>query len=59
MREFAWLDTDESMKVTTSEARDSYLWFDELHPSEQANRIVAREIVKGVKDSSQWVKWLS
>ncbi|KAF8827851.1 hypothetical protein HHX47_DHR4000681 [Lentinula edodes] len=24
--------------------RDSYLWYDELHPSEQADRIVAREM---------------
>lgn len=40
--------------------RDSYLWYDELHPSEQANRLVAREIsniIKGGK--SAWSKWLS
>ncbi|KAF5356378.1 hypothetical protein D9758_009473 [Tetrapyrgos nigripes] len=26
--------------------RDSYLWYDELHPSEQADRMVAKEIAK-------------
>ncbi|KAF9020562.1 hypothetical protein BDZ89DRAFT_1093689 [Hymenopellis radicata] len=35
--------------------RDSYLWWDELHPSEQADRIVAREIAKTMSgQGSQW-----
>jgi len=46
------------MKVTTSAARDSFLWQDELHPGEQANRIIAKEIVRSVKEGSQWVEWL-
>ncbi|KIY44129.1 hypothetical protein FISHEDRAFT_67800 [Fistulina hepatica ATCC 64428] len=41
-------------------ARDSYLWYDELHPSEQADRIVAREISKIIAGNfSSWATWLS
>ncbi|GFF52113.1 LOW QUALITY PROTEIN: hypothetical protein IFM46972_09459 [Aspergillus udagawae] len=29
--------------------RDSYLWYDDLHPSEQTDRIIAREFVNVVK----------
>ncbi|KAF9061432.1 GDSL lipase/acylhydrolase [Rhodocollybia butyracea] len=40
--------------------RDSYLWFDELHPSEQADRIVAREMALVMEGkSSLWATWLS
>ncbi|KAF9010971.1 GDSL lipase/acylhydrolase [Hymenopellis radicata] len=40
--------------------RDSYLWWDELHPSEQADRIVAREIAKTMSgQGSQWETWIS
>ncbi|KAF9528819.1 GDSL lipase/acylhydrolase [Crepidotus variabilis] len=40
--------------------RDSYLWFDELHPSEQADRIVAREVAQVTKGvTNQWTTWLS
>ncbi|KAJ3554813.1 hypothetical protein NM688_g2912 [Phlebia brevispora] len=28
--------------------KDSYLWYDEIHPSEQANRVVAREFTDAV-----------
>ncbi|KAF8066944.1 GDSL lipase/esterase [Lyophyllum atratum] len=46
--------------VTGSAARDSYLWFDELHPSEQADRIVAREVAKVIEGGkSTWGTWLS
>ncbi|KAE9400601.1 hypothetical protein BT96DRAFT_881197 [Gymnopus androsaceus JB14] len=41
-------------------ARDSYLWFDELHPSEQADRIVAREMALVMEGKmSKWSTWLS
>lgn len=40
-------------------ARDSFLWFDELHPSEQADRIVAREIVAAMKGNTRWATWIS
>ncbi|EGN96374.1 carbohydrate esterase family 16 protein [Serpula lacrymans var. lacrymans S7.3] len=40
--------------------RDSFLWYDELHPSEQSDRIVAREITAVMKgEENQWVTWLS
>jgi phospholipase/lecithinase/hemolysin len=38
-------------------ARDSYLFFDEIHPSEQADRIVAREIAKVINGTSE--RWLT
>lgn len=39
--------------------RDSYLWFDELHPSEQADRVVAREIAAALQGNTTWATWLS
>jgi len=40
--------------------RDSYLWYDELHPSEQADRIVAREITQVIKgEDNKWTTWLT
>ncbi|KAJ6459418.1 GDSL lipase/acylhydrolase [Mycena vulgaris] len=40
--------------------RDSYLWADELHPSEQTDRIVAREIALTLEGKgSQWATWLN
>ncbi|EIN06960.1 carbohydrate esterase family 16 protein [Punctularia strigosozonata HHB-11173 SS5] len=36
--------------------RDSFLFFDEIHPSEQADRVVAREIAKVLNGTSErWV----
>ncbi|KAF2019333.1 carbohydrate esterase family 16 protein [Aaosphaeria arxii CBS 175.79] len=43
--------------VEDKSARDSYLWFDELHPSEQASRIVAREFVGVLSGQSKWAKY--
>ncbi|CAE6407904.1 unnamed protein product [Rhizoctonia solani] len=38
--------------------RDSYLWWDELHPSEQANRVVARHILSVLQGGNDpWVSW--
>ncbi|KZV78749.1 carbohydrate esterase family 16 protein [Exidia glandulosa HHB12029] len=39
--------------------RDSFLWWDELHPSEQADRIVAREMVKAMRGNTRWATWIS
>jgi hypothetical protein len=36
---------------------DSFLWYDELHPSEQAGRIVAEEFIKVVEGGSRWVTY--
>ncbi|KAF7310354.1 Carbohydrate esterase family 16 protein [Mycena chlorophos] len=41
-------------------ARDSFLFADELHPSEQADRIVAREMALTLGGKkSKWATWLS
>jgi phospholipase/lecithinase/hemolysin len=37
--------------------RDSYAWFDELHPSEQTSRVVAREFVGVLGGGSKWAKY--
>ncbi|KAF2164626.1 carbohydrate esterase family 16 protein [Zasmidium cellare ATCC 36951] len=36
---------------------DSYMWWDEVHPSEQVERIVAREFVDAVRGWSRWASW--
>ncbi|VDC02525.1 unnamed protein product [Peniophora sp. CBMAI 1063] len=39
---------------------DSFVWYNELHPSEQSDRIVAREIAKVLEGTeSRWVTWFS
>jgi len=46
--------------VAEGTARDSFLWYDELHPSEQTDRIIAREISAAiVRNSSDWITWFS
>ncbi|KAF2201481.1 hypothetical protein GQ43DRAFT_371359 [Delitschia confertaspora ATCC 74209] len=39
--------------------RDAYLWYDELHPSEQAERVVAKEFVNLLKGESKWATYWS
>lgn len=36
---------------------DHYLWFDELHPSERADRVIAEEFVRVVKGGSKYAKY--
>ncbi|KAF2113362.1 hypothetical protein BDV96DRAFT_648327 [Lophiotrema nucula] len=36
---------------------DSYLWYDELHPSEQTDRIIAKEFVKVVGGESKYASY--
>ena len=38
---------------------DSYLWFDESHPSEQTDRIIARTFIDVVKGASKWATYWS
>ncbi|KIJ64027.1 carbohydrate esterase family 16 protein [Hydnomerulius pinastri MD-312] len=46
--------------VAEGTARDSFMWYDELHPSEQSDRVVAREITAVMKgEANPWVTWLS
>ncbi|KAG9099672.1 hypothetical protein FS749_000676 [Ceratobasidium sp. UAMH 11750] len=37
--------------------RDSYLWYDELHPSEQANKVVAHHILSVLHGKDPFVSW--
>ena len=39
------------------ESPDSYLWYDELHPSEQTSRVVAREFVEVLGGNSKWATY--
>jgi len=40
--------------------RDSFLWYDELHPSEQTDRNIAKEIAEVIEGKqNQWTTWLS
>ncbi|KAG5720609.1 GDSL esterase/lipase [Termitomyces sp. T112] len=46
--------------VSNQAERDSYLWWDELHPSEQADRVVAKEVATMIGGgASDWATWLS
>ncbi|KAJ9629894.1 hypothetical protein H2203_002278 [Taxawa tesnikishii (nom. ined.)] len=38
---------------------DSFMWYDELHPSEQTERVVARTFVDVVKGTSKWATYWS
>ncbi|KAI0077356.1 carbohydrate esterase family 16 protein [Panus rudis PR-1116 ss-1] len=50
----------EQCTIADGTDRDSFLWFDELHPSEQADRHVAREIANSIRrKDSRWITWLS
>lgn len=43
-----------------SSVRDSYMWYDTLHPSEQTDRIIAQEFVNIVTGNGTWSKtWTS
>ncbi|KAH9847599.1 GDSL lipase/esterase [Lenzites betulinus] len=40
--------------------RDSFLWFDELHPSEQTDRKIAEIMTDTIlRKSEKWITWLS
>lgn len=45
------------MQCTTSTSPDSFMWYDDLHPSEQTDRVIAREFVDVVKGKSQWATY--
>lgn len=38
-------------------SRDSYIWYDELHPSEQTSRIIGEKFVDVVKGKSQYATY--
>jgi hypothetical protein len=35
------------------------MWYDDLHPSEQTDRVIAREFVNVVNGVSSWTKYYS
>ena len=39
--------------------KDSFLWYDEQHPGEQADRVIAREILGVVAGDSKWATYWS
>ncbi|KAF1960501.1 SGNH hydrolase [Byssothecium circinans] len=40
-----------------ADSPDSYVWYDELHPSEQTDRVVAREFVGVLGGRSRWAAY--
>lgn len=38
----------------SSSVRDSYMWYDSLHPSEQTDRVIAQEFVNIVNGNGTW-----
>ncbi|MBE7179720.1 MAG: SGNH/GDSL hydrolase family protein [Terriglobus roseus] len=42
-----------------ADSPDSYEWYDELHPSEQTDRIIANEFVNVVKGNSKYATYFS
>ena len=47
----------QGQNCTMAPSPDSYLWYDELHPSEQADRVIAREFVGVLGGRSKWAKY--
>ncbi|KAF2489558.1 hypothetical protein BU16DRAFT_567729 [Lophium mytilinum] len=46
-----------SGNCTLDQSPDSFLWFDELHPSQQADRVIAKAFVDVVKGQSKWATY--
>lgn len=44
---------------TDSDSPDSFLWYDQLHPSEQAGRTFAKAFIEVVKGTSRWATYWS
>ncbi|KAF2145232.1 carbohydrate esterase family 16 protein [Aplosporella prunicola CBS 121167] len=50
-----WINHDGA--TLPPQQRDSFLWYDSLHPSEQADRVFAREFVGVVAGESRWASY--
>ncbi|KZV83679.1 hypothetical protein EXIGLDRAFT_728066 [Exidia glandulosa HHB12029] len=50
--------TRNKSRPVNADVRDSFMWWDQNHPSEQTNRIVARRVADGMAGSTEWVSWL-
>jgi len=44
-------------ECTRSSSPDSFMWFDDLHPSEQADRVVAKEFLKVISGKSKFATY--
>ncbi|OCL10458.1 carbohydrate esterase family 16 protein [Glonium stellatum] len=44
---------------TRTNSPDSFLWYDELHPSEQTDRVIAKNFVDVVRGESKWATYWS
>lgn len=38
-------------------SKDGYMWYDELHPSEQVDRVIGREFVEVVEGRSKYAAY--
>ncbi|KAH8709958.1 GDSL lipase/esterase [Phaeosphaeriaceae sp. PMI808] len=47
----------EGQNCTTSSSRDSFMWYDPLHPGEQTSRIVAKEFVGVLSGKSKYAQY--
>ncbi|KAH7024937.1 uncharacterized protein B0I36DRAFT_295675 [Microdochium trichocladiopsis] len=43
--------------VQAQNIRDSYMWYDGLHPTEQTGRVIAREFINVQKGNSKWARY--
>ncbi|KAL4938818.1 hypothetical protein BDV06DRAFT_225645 [Aspergillus oleicola] len=41
----------------SKDSRDSFMWYDELHPSEQTDRVIAKEFLEVVAGGSKWATY--
>lgn len=48
---------DDDGECVLAPSPESYMWFDELHPSERTSEIVAQEFVQVVKGESKWAAY--
>jgi hypothetical protein len=42
---------------TMADSPDSYMWYDEIHPSQQTSRIVAKEFLSVLSGMSRWASY--
>ncbi|RPA75263.1 GDSL lipase/acylhydrolase family protein [Ascobolus immersus RN42] len=48
---------DWQCKMERPQDKDSYFWYDSLHPSEQVGRVIAREFAKIFKGEGKWTSF--
>lgn len=48
---------DETGDCALAPNPESYMWFDELHPSERTSEILAQEFMQVVRGKSEWATY--